>query len=92
MEENKFIQSKKDKRLMVIIGCLSGVLLLLLVFFLVEWSQNRKHIAAIHEEKELLEQELTDLSTNYDNLKTSNDTLNEKLLVEQEKIATLLRK
>ena len=90
MEENKFIQSKKDKRLMVIIGCLSGVLLLLLVFFLVEWSQNRKHIAAIHEEKELLEQELTDLSTNYDNLKTSNDTLNEKLLVEQEKIATLL--
>lgn len=91
MEENKFIQSKKDKRLMVIIGCLSGVLLLLLVFFLVEWSQNRKHIAAIHEEKELLEQELTDLSTNYDNLKTSNDTLNEKLLVEQEKIATLLQ-
>lgn len=76
---------------MVIIGCLSGVLLLLLVFFLVEWSQNRKHIAAIHEEKELLEQELTDLSTNYDNLKTSNDTLNEKLLVEQEKIATLLQ-
>lgn len=33
---------------------------------------------------------MTDLSTNYDNLKTSNDTLNEKLLVEQEKIATLL--
>lgn len=90
MEENKFIQSKKDKRLVVIIGCLAGVLVILLIFFLVEWSQNKKHIAAIHEEKELLEQELTDLSSHYDNLKTSNDTLNEKLLIEQEKIATLM--
>ncbi len=59
---------------------------------MVEKSENRKHIRAIHEEKELLEQELTDLSQNYDDLKTSNDTLNEKLLLEQEKIATLLDK
>ncbi len=92
MEEKTFIKDKKDKILMIIIGCLSVVLILLFVFFLVEKSENRKHIAAIHEEKELLEQELTDLSHNYDNLKTTNDTLNNKLLQEQEKIATLLDK
>lgn len=92
MEEKTFIKDKKDKTLMIIIGCLSVVLILLFVFFLVEKSENKKHIAAIHEEKELLEQELTDLSHNYDNLKTTNDTINNKLLQEQEKIATLMEK
>lgn len=92
MEEKTFIKDKKDKMLMIIIGCLSVILILLFVFFLVEKSENKKHIAAIHEEKELLEQELTDLSHNYDNLKTTNDTINNKLLQEQEKIATLMEK
>ena len=80
MEENSIIKDKKDKMLMIVIGCLSVVLILLFIFFLVERSENKKHIAAIHEEKQLLEQELTDLSHNYDDLKTSNDTLNEKIL------------
>ena len=83
MEENKLIKDKKDKILMVIIGCLSVVLIGLFIFFLIERSENRKHIAAIHEEKQELEQELTDLSHHYDDLKTNNDTLNEKLLQEQ---------
>ena len=90
MEENSIIKDKKDKMLMIVIGCLSVVLILLFIFFLVERSENKKHIAAIHEEKQLLEQELTDLSHNYDDLKTSNDTLNEKLQLEQEKILTLM--
>lgn len=90
MEENRLIKDKKDKTLMIIIGCLSVVLIILFVFFMVEKSENRKHMVAIHEEKELLEQELGELSLNYDNLKTSNDTLNEKMLLEQEKIATLM--
>ena len=38
----------------------------------------------------MLQQELTELSHNYDDLKTNNDTLNAKLLGEQEKIANLL--
>lgn len=90
MEENRLIKDKKDKTLMIIIGCLSVVLIILFVFFMVEKSENRKHMVVIHEEKELLEQELGELSLNYDNLKTSNDTLNEKMLLEQEKIATLM--
>lgn len=88
-ESNPSLESKNKSLKLAIYG-LSAILAILLVFFLVEWSKNQKHIAAIHEEKEMLTQELSELSTNYDQLKTSNDTLNEKLVVEQEKIATLM--
>jgi FtsZ-binding cell division protein ZapB len=90
MEENKVIKDKKDKVLVVIIVCLAVILITLFIFFMIERNENKAHIAAIHQEKELLEQELTELSHNYDDLKTNNDTLNAKLLGEQEKIAQLL--
>lgn len=90
MEENKVIKDKKDKVLVVIIVCLVVILIALFIFFMIERNENKAHIAAIHQEKELLEQELTELSHNYDDLKTNNDTLNAKLLGEQEKIAQLL--
>ena len=90
MEENKVIKDKKDKVLVVIIVCLAVILIALFIFFMIERNENKAHIAAIHQEKELLEQELTKLSHNYDDLKTNNDTLNAKLLGEQEKIAQLL--
>lgn len=92
MEENTFIRDKKDKMLVITIAALSVVLIALFIFFMIERAENKEHIAAIHQEKTELEMELTDLSHNYDELKTSNDTLNEKLLQEQEKIATLLDK
>lgn len=78
--------------LITVIAVLSLVLIALFIFFLIERSENREHVAAIQQEKAELEQELTDLSHNYDELKTNNDTLNNKLLQEQEKIATLLEK
>lgn len=90
MEENKVIKDKKDKVLVVITVCLAVILIALFIFFMIERNENKAHIAAIHQEKELLEQELTELSHNYDDLKTNNDTLNAKLLGEQEKIAQLL--
>ena len=90
MEENKVIKDKKDKVLVVIIVCLPVILIALFIFFMIPRNENKAHIAAIHQEKELLEQELTELSHNYDDLKTNNDTLNAKLLGEQEKIAQLL--
>ena len=42
MEENSIIKDKKDKMLMIVIGCLSVVLILLFIFFLVERSENKK--------------------------------------------------
>lgn len=92
MENENLTKSKKDKTLMIIIGVLSAVLIVLFVFFLVEKKENRENMIAITAEKEELQQELTDLSHHYDNLKTDNDTLNAKLVHEQEKIATLMDK
>ncbi|MDR1755986.1 MAG: hypothetical protein LBR65_03370 [Culturomica sp.] len=90
MDENNKLPKRKDKTLITIIIGLSIVLVALFVFFMIEWSANKKHVAVIQEERAVLEQELSDLSADYDNLKSSNDTLNEKFLLEQEKIAGLL--
>ena len=92
MGNENLIKNKKDKTLMIIIGVLSAVLIILFVFFLVEKKENRENMIAITAEKEELQQELTDLSHHYDNLKTDNDTLNAILVHEQEKIATLMNK
>lgn len=92
MEEKQLIKSKKDKTLLIIIGVLSAILIVLFVFFIVEKKENRENMVVITAEKEELQQELTDLSHHYDNLKTDNDTLNAKLVHEQEKIATLMDK
>lgn len=92
MEEKQLIKSKKDKTLLIIIGVLSAILIVLFVFFIVERKENRENMVVITAEKEELQQELTDLSHHYDNLKTDNDTLNAKLVHEQEKIATLMDK
>lgn len=86
------IKDKKDKTLLIIIGVLSAILIVLFIFFLIEKKENRANMMAITEEKEELQVELTDLSHHYDNLKTDNDTLNAKLVHEQEKIANLMEK
>ena len=78
MENENLTKSKKDKTLMIIIGVLSAVLIVLFVFFLVEKKENRENMIVITAEKEELQQELTDLSHHYDNLKTDNDTYTSK--------------
>lgn len=90
MDINHLLKDKKDRTLIIIIGVLSVILLILLIFFIIEKGQNREHIAAINGEKVILQEELTELSHHYDTLKTTNDTLNLKLMAEQEKIATLM--
>ena len=92
MEEKQLTKSKKDKTLLIVIGVLSAILIVLFVFFMIEKKENRENMVAITAEKEELQQELTDLSHHYDNLKTDNDTLNVKLAHEQEKIASLMEK
>ena len=92
MEQNTFIQNKKDKILVIAIIALATILLVLFIFFMIQRAENKEHIAAIEQEKTSLTQELTELSHTYDELKTNNDTLNEKLLLEQEKIVTLVDK
>ncbi len=49
MEGNKLIENKKDKTLVMIIAGLGIVLVVLFIFFMVERSANRKHIAEIQQ-------------------------------------------
>ena len=89
-EKTTVMRSKKDTALWIVIGVLAAVLVVLAVFFLIEHKENKANMEAIMAEKEVLQQELTDLSHDYDNLQTDNDTLNAKLAHEQEKIAELM--
>ena len=89
-EKTTVMRSKKDTALWIVIGVLAAVLVVLSVFFLIEHKENKANMEAIMAEKEVLQQELTDLSHDYDNLQTDNDTLNAKLVHEQEKIAELM--
>ena len=89
-EKTTVMRSKKDTALWIVIGVLAAVLVVLSVFFLIEHKENKANMEAIMAEKEVLQQELTDLSHDYDNLQTDNDTLNAKLAHEQEKIAELM--
>ena len=78
---------------MGIVAVVLGVVLVVLaVFYLIEHRENKENMKAIMAEKEVLQQELADLSHDYDNLMTDNDTLNVKLAREQEKIAVLMEK
>ncbi len=90
MEEKSALKNKKDTTLWIIIGALAVILIVLSVFFMIEHKENKANMEAIMSEKEVLQQELTDLSHDYDNLRTDNDTLNARLAHEQEKIAQLM--
>ena len=92
MEKNTFIRDNKDQILVIAIVTLATILLVLFIFFMIQRAENKEHIAAIEQEKTSLTQELTELGHTYDELKTNNDTLNEKLLLEQAKIVTLVDK
>jgi len=80
----------RDKKLIVVIAVLSVILIVVFVFFMVERSKNKKNIAEFNSEKIILEGELGELSSNYDELKTENDTLNAKMMAEKQRVDSLL--
>ena len=80
----------RDKKLIVVIAALSVILIVVFVFFMVERSKNKKNIAEFNSEKIILEGELGELSSNYDELKTENDTLNAKMMAEKQRVDSLL--
>ncbi len=86
MEENK-----TNKLYQFSLIGLGAILLIVIILFYKEHRENKRHIQAISTEKVNLEKELKLLAQDYDALQTSNDTLNIKLQVEQEKINELLK-
>lgn len=92
METETKTVNRKERTLGIVAVVLGVVLVVLAVFYLIEHRENKENMKAIMAEKEVLQQELADLSHDYDNLMTDNDTLNVKLAREQEKIAVLMEK
>ena len=92
METETKTVNRKERTMSIVAVVLGVVLVVLAVFYLIEHRENKENMKAIMAEKEVLQQELADLSHDYDNLMTDNDTLNVKLAREQEKIAVLMEK
>ncbi len=83
---------KKDKIYKIVLISLGVILLTVSILFLKTYRENRQYISEIKIEKADLESELKTLSQNYDSLQTSNDTLNQLLVTEKEKIDELLER
>ncbi len=89
---NKIIESKKDKIFVGVLIALAVILIALTVVFFIQRAENKRHVNEITVEKNNLKTELQDLSLEYQNLQTDNDTLKGKLADEQEKINQLIEK
>jgi len=76
--------------LIVIVIILVGLLGFISWLYLDQKQTTQKITTALKAEKDSLKTHLVDLRTDYDSLKTTNDSLNKKLNVEQEKIDGLL--
>ncbi|MDE5422244.1 hypothetical protein L3073_08485 [Ancylomarina sp. DW003] len=83
---------KKDKIYKIVLISLGVILLTVSILFLKTYRENRQYISEIKIEKADLETELRALSQDYDSLQTSNDTLNQLLVTEKEKIDELLER
>ena len=83
---------KKDKIYKIVLISLGVILLTVSILFLKTYRENRQYISEIKIEKADLETELRNLSQNYDSLQTSNDTLNQLLVTEKDKIDELLER
>ncbi len=84
------IEGPKKNSLLVPIIIVGAIALVLAIILIVKIPQLNEIQKGLEIEKQELQQELTELSQSYDNLKTENDTLNEQMLREQAKITTLL--
>ncbi len=86
-------QKKKSKIQLIIIILLA----LLVVFFIIDKIQQKNRTEEIivqldesNTEKQNISNEMKELLVQYDDLRTNNDTLNEKLVTEQTKIKELI--
>ncbi len=87
------MENKKNNGTNKILLFILGIALVVVaVMYYSEHRENKKFVGEITKEKASLQNELKMLSADYDSLKTSNDTLNVQMQVEQEKITELLER
>lgn len=87
------MENKKNNGTNKILLFILGIALVVVaVMYYSEHRENKKFVGEITKEKASLQNELKMLSADYDSLKTSNDTLNVQMQVEQKKITELLER
>jgi chromosome segregation ATPase len=88
--ENKEINSSKDKRNNLIVIGLSALIVLLVVLFFWQRSSYKADEVLIRAEKDSIAVELSKMVTNYQTIRSENDSLNKTIGYAQTKVKDLL--
>lgn len=81
-----------EQKLKVLIGVLVAIALLLIGVLIFVWRDRTSIIDNLTVEKGTLTEELGQLKTDYSELTTTNDTLNQQLMVERAKVDQLIER
>lgn len=81
-----------EKNFKVLIGALAGVVVLLAGILIYVWVDRNSLINDLTIDKETLTAEMVQLQEDYSALSTTNDTLNNELMLEKEKVAQLIER
>lgn len=81
-----------EKNFKILIGSLAGVIVVLIAVLAYVWIDRNSYIDEITIDKENLTAEMLQLQEDYANLTTTNDTLNNELILEREKVAQLIER
>ena len=81
-----------EKNFKVLIGALAGVIVVLVGVLIYVWVDRNSMINDLTVDKETLTAEMVQLQEDYSNLSSTNDTLNNELMLEREKVAQLLER
>ncbi len=88
--ENISDQKSKNRRNNIIVIVLSVILVGMIVLYFLQRQEHGKLMGDIMAEKDSIQNELTQIVTGYDLLKTENDTINQQLIYAQAKVRDLL--
>ncbi len=91
-KKNKFSMGNTDseRRKNLIVAFLGVILVVVIVLFFMQRSEHKAIMESLNLEKNQIQDELNQMVTHYDSLKTDNDTLNAALFVAQTKVKDLL--
>ena len=88
--ENQEMKSSKDKRNNLIVIILSVLLIALTILYFRQRSEDQSIANQLTAEKDSITVELSKMVSNYNSIKTENDTLNKTIIVTKNKVAELL--
>lgn len=81
-----------EKNFKILIGSLAGVVVLLAGILIYVWVDRNSLINDLTVDKETLTAEMLQLQQDYSALSSTNDTLNNELMLEKEKVAQLIER